>query len=59
MKVLIAMLENMKGAIDEALFFIVKIVATELAQDDLPKNFKSMLIQVLAMCFWYNSPLTF
>ena len=58
MKVLIAMLENLKGRIDEALPYILKICVSEL-QEKIPKSFTSMIIQTVAMCFWYNSILTF
>ncbi|CDW76775.1 UNKNOWN [Stylonychia lemnae] len=59
MKVLIAMLENLKGRIDEALQYILKICIEELAGKKIPKNYRSMLIQVISMTFWYNSALSF
>ena len=60
MKVLIAMLENLKGRIDEAIPYILKICVTELTtQDKCPKNFTSMVMQVVSMSFWYNSSLVF
>ena len=60
MKVLIAMLENLKGRIDEALQYILKICIGQLQLEKKPpKNFTSMVIQTIAMAFWYNSHLTF
>lgn len=64
MKILIAMLENLKGQVNEALPYIIKIAMTELTtvkkgDKKIPKNFRSMIVQVLSMCFWYNSALTF
>ncbi len=58
MKVLIAMLENLPGRIDQAVPYILKIILEQLNQK-LAKNFKSMVVQTLSMCFWYNSALTF
>ena len=54
------MLENLKGRIDEAIPYILKICVTELTtQDKCPKNFTSMVMQVVSMSFWYNSSLVF
>lgn len=39
MKVLIAMIENLKGMIDEALPFVLKICVAELSEAKCPKNF--------------------
>jgi len=59
MKILIAMIENLKGKIDEAIPLIIEICMDELMQPKVPKNFKSMIIQTLSMCFWYNNIATF
>lgn len=59
MKILIAMLENLQGKIDEAIPYIIKICMSELGEKKVPKNYRSMIIQVLCMCFWYNNALTF
>ena len=59
MKVVIAMLENLKGRIDEALPYVLKICTEELQRKKMPKNYRSMIIQILSMTFWYNSILTF
>lgn len=58
MKVLIALLENLPARIDEALPYLLRLCLAQLHQK-LAKNFKSMVVQTLAMCFWYNSALTF
>lgn len=44
MKIVIAMLENLKGKIDEALPYILKICMNELQTPKLPKNYRSMII---------------
>ncbi len=62
MKVLIAMLENLgNGRINEALPMIIKVCWGQLNLDmeKVAKNYTSMVMQTLCMCFWYNSPLTF
>jgi hypothetical protein len=61
MKVLIAMLENLgNGMINEALPYILTICTSQLnLPGKVPKNFTSMVVQTLAMAFWYNSILTF
>ena len=60
MKVLIAMIENLQGRIDEALPYIVNICVGQLNLDvKTSKNYVSMVLQTISMCFWYNSPLTF
>lgn len=58
MKLLIAILENLQGRVDDALPFIIQTCMTEL-QDKNPKNVKSMILQTLAMCLWYNPQLAF
>ena len=58
MKIIIAMVENLQGKIDEAMAYIVQICMTEL-QDKNPKNVKAMILQAICMCFWYNSELAF
>jgi hypothetical protein len=61
MKVVIAILEifgNWK--IYEALPYILLICTSQLnLLRKTPKNFISMVVQTLAMAFWYNSALTF
>ena len=61
MKVIIAMLENISGGrIDEALPYILKICVEQLGlPGKVTKNYLSMVVQTLAMAFWYNSALTF
>lgn len=62
MKVLIAMLENLgNGQINEALPLIVKVCSDQLnlGVKKTPKNYISMVVQTLCMCFWYNAHLTF
>lgn len=61
-KIIIALLENLQGRIDDALPFIIQTCTQELLNNGkgkLPKNVKSMLLQTLCMSFWYNSQLTF
>ena len=58
MKVLIAILENLKGRVDEAVLYIMRICVSEL-NTEIPKHFTSMIIQTVCMCFWYNCVLTF
>ena len=61
MKVLVDMLEYIgNGMINEALPFILTICTSQLnIPSSTPKNFISMVVQTLAMAFWYNSELTF
>lgn len=59
MKVLIAMLENMRGKIDEAVPLIISICMRELMRPKVDKNYKSMVIQTICMSFWYNNIATF
>ncbi len=62
MKVIITMLENLFGKIDEALPLIIQMVVQclqECANEKTPPNYLSMLLQTLSMCFWYNTTLTF
>ena len=58
MKIIIAMLENLQGRIDEALPYILKLCINELAVKTT-KNYTSMVLQTITMSFWYNSVLTF
>lgn len=61
-KVIIAMLENLLGRIDQALPLILQICVSELNENSHPKankSYKSMILQTIAMCFHYNSELTF
>jgi len=58
MKVIIAILENLQGRVDNLLPYFIKMCVIEL-NERCPKNFKSMLLQTMCMCFWYNSELTF
>ena len=62
MKVLMAMLENLgNGRINEALPLIVRVCWGQLNLDleKVAKNYTSMVLQTVCMCFWYNSQLTF
>src|SRR3569833_1446201 len=57
MKVLITMIENLQGKIDQAMPHIVKIKVDSLIESTerkCPKNYLSMLLQGISMCFWYN-----
>ena len=58
-KIMIAMLENLQGRIDEAVQFIVGISMKELKRLESSKTSRSMCLQTLAMSMWYNSALTF
>lgn len=59
MKILITILENLCGRVDEALPCIIGIAVGELAKENITESYTSMIMQVLSMCFWYNGPLTF
>lgn len=60
LKILIAMLENLQGRIDEAIQFVVVICMRELESSAKgTKNIRSMVLQTLCMSLWYNSALTF
>ena len=60
---LIALLENMEGKLNEKLPELIGMLAGELAflntQGSNGKNFKVMLLQAISMCFSYNATLTF
>lgn len=43
MKVIIAMLENLQGRIDDALGYLMKVCIEELQQKN-PKNYRSMIL---------------
>jgi hypothetical protein len=63
MNLLIAILENMQGRVDHALAGIVGVITAELnwvnAKEKGYKGYRLMVLQALAMCFTYNSSLTF
>lgn len=59
MKVLMAMLENLKGRIDEALPHVLRVCLGQFVECKPTKHFASMIMQTVAMCFWYNAALTF
>jgi hypothetical protein len=63
MNLLIAILENMQGRVDHALPGIIGVVTNELnwvnSKEKGYKNYRLMVLQALAMCFTYNSILTF
>jgi len=64
MNLVIALLENMQGMIDQALPQIITIITEELnfllsAKETYVKKYKSMLLQTMSMCFSYNTALTF
>lgn len=59
MKILIALLENLFGRANDALPFIVQTCMTELGKPKNPKKVKSMLLQTMCMCLWYNCQMTF
>lgn len=63
MNLLIAILENMQGRVDQNLGGIIGVVTSELnwvnSKEKGYKNYRLMVLQALAMCFTYNSELTF
>lgn len=63
MNLLIAILENMQGRVDQNLAGIVSVITAELhwvnSKEKGYKNYRLMVLQALAMCFVYNSTLTF
>jgi hypothetical protein len=63
MNLLIAILENMQGRVDHALAGIIGVITNELdwvnSKEKGYKNYRLMVLQALAMCFTYNSSLTF
>lgn len=61
MKIIITMLENLYGKIDEALPLIIQMIVTCLneCEHESPPNYMSMLLQTISMCFWYNASLSF
>jgi hypothetical protein len=61
MKIMIAMLENLHGRLDEALPYMLQLAIQELTalRPNVAKNFQSMILQFVCMSFWYNTSLTF
>ena len=65
MNLIIAILENMQGMIDDKMPQIVGFLTNELSflqqkgSDVNHKNFKTMILQAFAMCFSYNASMTF
>ena len=63
MNLLIAVLENMPGQVDTAFSGIVGVITSELnwvtSKESGFRNYRSMVLQAMAMCFTYNSALTF
>lgn len=63
MNLLIAILENMQGRVDQDLGAIIGVITSELnwvnSKEKGYRNYKLMVLQALAMCFTYNSALTF
>jgi len=58
MKLFIAIVETLRGRIDDFIAFVVQTCMQELQQRN-PKNAVLMILQTVSMCFWYNSQLTF
>jgi len=64
MRIIIAVFENLKGRIDEAVPIIMDMLKEQL-EGQLSKgkkamvNYTSMILQTYASCFHYNSVLTF
>jgi len=57
MNLIVAILENMQGTIDGDLPQIINLVANEIAWLSGKKgykNYRSMTLQALSMCFTYN-----
>ena len=65
MNLIIAILENMQGMVDDKMPQIIGFLTNELSflnqkgSDVNHKNFKVMILQAISMCFSYNSTLTF
>ena len=63
MNLIIAILENMQGMIDNALPELLNFITSEITNlagmSKPPENFKSICLQALSMAFAYNSTLTF
>lgn len=63
MNLLIAILENMQGRVDQDLGAIIGVITSELdwvnSKEKGYKKYRLMVLQALAMCFTYNSALTF
>lgn len=61
MKLIIALIENLNGQIDDSLKGLLEMCLNELSylKPRSNKNYQAMIVQVLCMCFWYNSALTF
>ena len=62
MKVFIALIENLKDRINQAIPVMIQILVGELNDciaNKAPKNYTSMVLQAIALCFWYNSELMF
>jgi len=56
-KILIVLLETFKGKIDSLFEFIIKLVISELSRS-FTLYYKSILVQVIALCFYNNPELT-
>ena len=61
MKIIISIIENLQVRIDHILPHLLNVCLSELniQKPKAFKNFQSMILQVVCMCLWYNSPLTF
>ena len=57
LRLLIGLIENLKGKIDEILPIILDI-STELMKQNRTDGLKRALLQVVCMMFWYNPSLT-
>lgn len=63
MNLIIALLENMRGRIDQDLASIIGVITSELVwvngKEKGFRNYRSMVLQAAATCFTYNSDLAF
>ena len=60
LKMINTVLENCTGMIDDSVPEILGLITTEMGKsEETGKSYKSMLLQVLSMCFLYDSQLTF
>ena len=58
-KLLCAMLENLRGLIDEYLPHIIKVIVDEISSEELTQDYLNKLITTIYSSFYYNPLLTF
>lgn len=61
MNLYITLIENLHNRIDDYLPYIIQSAVGQLLNLKLNAqlNYQSMCLQVVCMCFWYNTGLTF